>query len=153
MSAISDRLKELGLTLPQTPTPAGNYLPANRSGTMVYVSGHGPRQADGSHVIGKVGRDLTVEEGYAAARLTMLNCLASLKAEIGDLDRVVKNVKLFGMVNCTEDFDRHPEVINGGSDLLTELFGDRGKHARSAVGMQSLPRGIAVEIEFIAEVS
>ena len=83
----------------------------------------------------------------------MLNCLASLKAEIGDLDRVVKIVKLFGMVNCTEDFDRHPEVINGGSDLLTELFGDRGKHARSAVGMQSLPRGIAVEIEFIAEVS
>jgi len=151
--SVEERLKELGLTLPQTPTPAGNYVPAVRSGNMVYVSGHGPRQPDGQHVIGKVGRDLTVEEGYAAARLTMLNCLASLKAEIGDLERVQRIVKLFGMVNCTEDFERHPEVINGGSDLLTALFGERGKHARSAVGMQSLPRGIAVEIEFIAEVS
>ena len=151
--SVEDRLKDLGLTLPETPTPAGNYVPAVRSGNMVYVSGHGPRQPDGLHVIGKVGHDLTVDEGYAAARLTMLNCLASLKVEIGDLDRVTRIVKLFGMVNCTEDFERHPEVINGGSDLLTALFGERGKHARSAVGMQSLPRGIAVEIEFIAEVS
>ena len=150
---VEDRLKDLGLSLPETPTPAGNYVPAVRSGNMVYVSGHGPRQPDGLHVIGKVGHDLTVDEGYAAARLSMLNCLASLKAEIGDLERVQRIVKLFGMVNCTEDFDRHPEVINGGSDLLTGLFGERGKHARSAVGMQSLPRGIAVEIEFIAEVS
>ena len=150
--SVEDRLKDLGLTLPETPTPAGNYVPAVRSGNMVYVSGHGPRQPDGLHVIGKVGHDLTVDEGYAAARLTMLNCLASLKVEIGDLDRVTRIVKLFGMVNCTEDFERHPEVINGGSDLLTALFGERGKHARSAVGMQSLPRGIAVEIEFIAEV-
>lgn len=150
---VEDRLKDLGLSLPETPTPAGNYVPAVRSGNMVYVSGHGPRHHDGTMITGKVGRDLTVEEGYAAARLTMLNCLASLKAEIGDLERVQRIVKLFGMVNCTEDFDRHPEVINGGSDLLTALFGERGKHARSAVGMQSLPRGIAVEIEFIAEVS
>ena len=150
---VEDRLKDLGLSLPETPTPAGNYVPAVRSGNMVYVSGHGPRHHDGTMITGKVGRDLTVEEGYAAARLTMLNCLASLKAEIGDLERVQRIVKLFGMVNCTEDFDRHPEVINGGSDLLTALFGERGKHARSAVGMQSLPRGIAVEIEFIAEVN
>ena len=150
---VEDRLKDLGLSLPETPTPAGNYVPAVRSGNMVYVSGHGPRHHDGTMITGKVGRDLTVEEGYAAARLTMLNCLASLKAEIGDLERVQRIVKLFGMVNCTEDFDRHPEVINGGSDLLTALFGERGKPARSAVGMQSLPRGIAVEIEFIAEVS
>ena len=150
---VEDRLKDLGLSLPETPTPAGNYVPAVRSGNMVYVSGHGPRHHDGTMITGKVGRDLTVEEGYAAARLTMLNCLASLKAEIGDLERVQRIVKLFGMVNCTEDFDRHPEVINGGSDLLTALFSERGKHARSAVGMQSLPRGIAVEIEFIAEVS
>ena len=150
---VEDRLKDLGLSLPETPTPAGNYVPAVRSGNMVYVSGHGPRHHDGTMITGKVGRDLTVEEGYAAARLTMLNCLASLKAEIGDLERVQRIVKLFGMVNCTEDFDRHPEVINGGSDLLTALFGERGKHARSAVGMQSLPRGIAVEIEFIAKVN
>ena len=150
---VENRLKELGLTLPETPTPAGNYVPTVTSGSMVYVSGHGPRKPDGSHITGKVGRELTVEEGYAAARLTMLNCLASLKAEIGDLDRVQRIVKLFGMVNCTEDFDRQPEVINGGSDLLTAIFGDRGKHARSAVGMQSLPRGIAVEIEFIAEIA
>lgn len=150
--SVDDRLKELGLTLPQTPTPAGNYVSAVSSGSMVYVSGHGPRQADGTMITGKVGRELTVEEGYAAARLTMLNCLASLKAEIGDLERVTRIVKLFGMVNCTEDFGRHPEVINGGSDLLTALFGERGKHARSAVGMQSLPFQIAVEIELIAEV-
>ncbi|MEO6399187.1 MAG: RidA family protein [Tepidiformaceae bacterium] len=149
---IEQRLQELGLALPETPTPAGNYATAVRTGNLVYVSGHGPRRVDGSHVIGKVGRDLTAEEGYAAARITMLNCLASLKAEVGDLENVVRIVKLLGMVNCTEEFDRHPEVINGGSDLLTELFGERGKHARSAVGMQSLPRGIAVEIEFIAEV-
>ena len=148
-----DRLKELGLSLPETPAPAGNYVSAVTSGTMVYVSGHGPRRADGTVVAGKLGRDLSVDEGYAAARLTMLNCLASLNAEIGDLERVQRIVKLFGMVNCTEDFGRHPEVINGGSDLLTALFGERGKHTRSAVGMQSLPFGIAVEIEFIAEIA
>lgn len=151
--SVDDRLKELGLSLPQTSAPAGNYVPTARSGNLVYVSGHGPRRADGTAVAGKVGRDLTVEEGYEAARLTMLACLASLKAEIGELDRVVRIVKLFGMVNCSEDFERHPDVINGGSDLLVALFGERGKHARSAVGMQSLPFGIAVEIEFIAEVS
>ncbi len=150
---VEDRLKELGLSLPETPTPAGNYVPAVTSGSIVHVSGHGPRRADGTFVAGKLGRDLSVDEGYDAARLTMLNCLASLKAEIGDLERVQRIVKLFGMVNCTEDFGRQPDVINGGSDLLTALFGDRGKHARSAVGMQSLPFGIAVEIELIAEIA
>jgi enamine deaminase RidA (YjgF/YER057c/UK114 family) len=149
---IAERLAELGLALPTTPTPVANYVPAVRSGNLVFVSGHGPRREDGGLITGKLGRDLSPEEGYAAARLTMLNCLASLSAAAGSLDNVRRIVKVFGMVNCTEDFGQQPQVINGGSDLLVELFGDIGRHARSAVGMQSLPNNIAVEIELIAEV-
>ena len=149
---IAERLAELGLALPTTPTPMANYVPAVRSGNLVFVSGHGPRSDDGSFVAGKLGRDLSREEGYAAARLTMLNCLASLSAAAGGLDNVRRIVKVFGMVNCTEDFGEQPQVINGGSDLLVQIFGERGRHARSAVGMQSLPNSIAVEIELIAEV-
>ncbi|HXU25224.1 MAG TPA: RidA family protein [Tepidiformaceae bacterium] len=149
---IAERLAELGLALPTTPTPMANYVPAVRSGNLVFVSGHGPRSDDGSFVAGKLGRDLSREEGYAAARLTMLNCLASLSAAAGGLDNVRRIVKVFGMVNCTEDFGEQPQVINGGSDLLVQIFGERGRHARSAVGMESLPNSIAVEIELIAEV-
>jgi enamine deaminase RidA (YjgF/YER057c/UK114 family) len=129
-----------------------NYVPAVRSGNLVFVSGHGPRSDDGSFVAGKLGRDLSREEGYAAARLTMLNCLASLSAAAGGLDNVRRIVKVFGMVNCTEDFGEQPQVINGGSDLLVQIFGERGRHARSAVGMQSLPNCIADENELIAHV-
>ena len=149
---IAERLAELGLTLPASPAPMANYLPAVRTGDLVFVSGHGPRSDDGSFVAGKLGRDLSVEQGYEAAKLTMLNCLASLSAELGGLDNVRRFVKVLGMVNCTEDFGQQPQVINGGSDLLVELFGERGRHARSAVGMQMLPNNIAVEIELIAEV-
>ena len=151
--SIEARLKELGVTLPQMSTPAANYVPAATTGNLVYISGHGPRRPDGTQITGKLGRDLTVEQGYEAARVTMVNCLGSLQAEIGDLERVVRIVKVLGMVNCTEDFERHPQVINGGSDLLTEIFGERGKHARSAVGMQMLPFNIAVEIEMIVEIA
>lgn len=129
-----------------------NYVPAVRSGNHVFVSGHGPRRDDGSFIAGKLGRDLSPEQGYEAARLTMLNCLASLAAAAGSLDNVTRIVKVLGMVNCTEDFGQQPQVINGGSDLLVELFGEAGRHARSAVGMQMLPNNIAVEIELIAEV-
>jgi enamine deaminase RidA (YjgF/YER057c/UK114 family) len=149
---VEAKLKELGLELPPTPRPAANYVSAVQTGNLLFVSGHGPAK-DGKFVcIGKVGKDLNVEQGYEAARLVALNCLASAKAVLGDLDRITRVVKILGMVNCTEDFGEHPRVINGASDLLVQLFGDAGRHARSAVGMQSLPFGIAVEIEMIFEV-
>jgi len=149
---VDARLKELGIDLPAPFTPMANYLPAVRSGNLVFVSGHGPNRGDGTFITGKLGKDLSVEQGYEAARLTMLNCLSSMRAELGSLDGVRRFVKVLGMVNCTEDFRDPPAVINGGSDLLVEIFGDAGRHARSAVGMQSLPRGIAVEIELVVEV-
>jgi enamine deaminase RidA (YjgF/YER057c/UK114 family) len=154
---VEEKLKGMGLELPPRPTPMGNYVGAVQTGNLVFVSGHGPRGVTVQKFRGKVGRDLTVEEGYAVAREVMLHCLTSLKAVIGDLDRVQRIVKLLGMVNCTEDFYQQPAVINGASDLLVELFGDNGRHARSAVGMQSLPGtaegSIAVEIEMIVEVA
>ena len=148
------RLDELGIELPSPQAPAANYVPAVRTGNLLYLAGVGPaKRADGRSPIGKVGAELTLEEGYEAARLVCLNIISRLKAELGDLDRVVRVVKLLGMVNATEDFGEHPAVINGCSDLLVEVFGERGKHARSAVGMQSLPFGIPVEIEAIVEIS
>ena len=151
MTQVEAKLEAMGLSLPTPPPPVANYVRCVTVGNLVYVSGHGPTR-DGEYIFqGKVGAERTVEEGYQAAQLTMLNCLSSLKQEIGDLDRVARIVKLLGMVNCTEDFGEHPEVINGGSDLLVRLYGDRGRHARSAVGMQSLPRGITTEIEMIVE--
>lgn len=151
--AIADRLKELGIQLPAQRAPAGSYVGAVTTGNLVFISGHGPYRPDGSLISGKVGSERTIDEGYEAARLTMLNCLATLEAEIGSLDRVRRIVKLFGMVNCTEDFDRQPQVINGASDLLIEIFGENGRHARSAVGMQMLPFGITTEVEMVVEVA
>ena len=152
MSQAEDRLKEKGLELPQPPSPMATYVETVRTGSLVFVAGHGPSK-DGQLVYkGKLGRDVDVETGYQAAQLVCLNMLASLKAEIGDLDRVKRIVKLLGMVNCAPDFGQQPEVINGASDLLVHTFGERGRHARSAVGMAGLPRGISVEIEMIVEV-
>ena len=149
---VEAKLKELGLELPPTPRPAANYVGAVQTGKLLFVSGHGPTK-DGKFIYrGKVGKDLSLEEGYEAARLVALNCLASAKSAIGDLDRITRVVKILGMVNCTEDFGDQPKVINGASDLLVHLFGDAGRHARSAVGMQALPFGIAVEVEMIFEV-
>ena len=150
--SIEARLQELGITIPATGRPVANYVGAVRTGNLVFVSGHGPRLPQGGNITGKVGRDLSTEQGYEAARACILACLASLQAEIGDLNRVRRIVKLLGMVNCTEDFGEQPQVINGASDLLVSLFGERGRHARSAVGMQMLPNNIAVEIEMIVEV-
>jgi len=147
------RLKEIGLELPPAVKPIGNYVPAVRTGNLVFLSGHGPLRNDGTRITGKVGADLTLEQGYEAARRVALGLLGSLKAEIGDLDKVRRVVKLLGMVNCTPDFTDQPKVINGASDLLVEVFSDKGKHARSAVGMNALPNNISVEIEMIVEVA
>jgi enamine deaminase RidA (YjgF/YER057c/UK114 family) len=152
MSRIEERLSELGLELPEPAPPIANYVPAVRTGNLVFLSGHAPRQAGSFVYIGKVGGELSVDDGYQAARVVMLSALASLKAEIGDLDRVRRVVKLLGMVNSAADFQDQPAVINGASDLLVELFGDTGRHARSAVGMAELPMGISVEIEMVVEV-
>jgi len=142
----------LGLELPPAAKPVANYVSAVRTDNLVYLSGHGPLRNDGTLITGKVGTDLTLEEGYEAARRVALGLLGSLKAEIGNLDKVRRVVKLLGMVNCTPDFIDQPKVINGASDLLVKVFGDKGKHARSAVGMNSLPMNISVEIEMIVEV-
>jgi enamine deaminase RidA (YjgF/YER057c/UK114 family) len=150
---VEAKLAQMGLTLPPPGPPAGNYIGAVRVGNLLFVSGHGPRRADGQYITGKVGRDVTIEQAYEAARLVMLNCLTSAKRELGDLDHIKRIVKLLGMVNCTEDFTEHPRVINGASDLLVELYGEHGRHARSAVGMQQLPMNIPVEVEMIVEVS
>ena len=149
------KLETLGLSLPPIPQPLANYVPVVRTGNLLFVSGHGPGVVeDGklSFIQGKLGKDLDVEQGYDAARQVMLNILQSMKQELGDLDKVQRVVKLLGFVNCTPDFPDQPKVINGASDLLVELFGERGRHARSAVGMQQLPFGIAVEIEMVVEV-
>ncbi|MDH7499362.1 MAG: RidA family protein [candidate division NC10 bacterium] len=147
------RLKGLGISLPAAPKPVANYVPAVRVGNLLFVSGHGP-YSDGKTILsGKLGKDLTVEQGYQTARNVTLNALSSVRAALGDLDRVRRVVKLLGMVNCTEDFPDQPKVLNGASDLLVEIFGEAGKHARSAVGMQSLPNQIPVEIEMILEVA
>jgi len=149
---VEAKLIEMGLTLPAAPAPIANYVRAVRTGNLLFVSGHGPIR-DGKHqFVGKVGKDLSVEEGYKSAQLVCLNCLASVKEALGDLDRVKRVVKLLGMVNCAPEFGQQPEVINGASDLLGALYGDAGRHARSAVGMGALPRGISVEIEMVLEV-
>lgn len=146
------KLKDLGITLPTPPQPIANYVRAVKVGSLLFVSGHGPYPDGKIKTSGKVGKELTVEEGYQVARNVGLNCLASVKAAVGDLDKVKRIVKLLGMVHCTEDFKEQPKVINGCSDLLVEIFGEIGKHARSAVGMQALPNGMPVEIEMILEV-
>jgi enamine deaminase RidA (YjgF/YER057c/UK114 family) len=147
------RLKELGIELTKPTSPMANYVNAVRTGNLLYLAGKGPGLPGHPLPVGKVGRDFTKEQGYEYARQTGLSLIAVMKAELGDLDRVKRIVKLLGMVNCTPEFGEQPEVINGCSDLFVSVFGDRGRHARSAVGMGSLPRGIPVEIEVIVEVN
>jgi len=145
-------LEELNITLSEPSSPVANYVNAVRSGNLIFLSGKGPLQSNGENIEGKVGTDLTIEEGYEAARITGINQLSVLKAELGNLNKVVRVVKVLGMVNAAPDFSDHPKVINGYSDLMVAVFGERGKHARAAVGMGSLPGNIAVEIEMIVEV-
>ena len=146
------RLKELNLELPPAPKPGGVYKPVVQDGNKLYVSGHGPILPDGSMITGRVGVDLDEEQGKAAARQVGLTILSTLKANLGSLDRVVRTIKSLGMVNAAPDFKRHPQVINGYSELLKDVFGEDGVGARSAVGMGSLPGNIAVEIEVIFEI-
>jgi len=151
-AGVEAKLASLGLTLPAVSAPVANYVPAVRSGNLIYLAGHIPRGADGKVVKGKVGRGSTVEDANAAARLTTLALLATLKKEVGDLNKVKRIVRVAGFVNATDDFESQPQVLNGCSDLLVALFGDRGRHARAAIGAGSLPLGAIVEIEMVVEI-
>ena len=150
---VEQRLKELGIELTQPTSPMASYVNAVRTGNLLYLAGKGPGLPGKPLPVGKLGRDFSIEQGYGFARETGLSILAVLKAELGDLDRVKRIVKVLGMVNATSEYGSQPEVINGCSDLFVDVFGDRGRHARSAVGVGSLPRGIPVEIEVIVEVN
>ena len=149
--SVEAKLTELGIELPAPPKPAGNYVGGVQVGNILFMSGCGPSLPEGGSITGKVGGDLSVEDGYGAARQVGINMLANIKAQVGDLDRVKRVVKVLGMVNANPDFKDHPKVINGASDLIHELFGkdDLGYHARSALGYAQLPTGAAVEIEAI----
>jgi enamine deaminase RidA (YjgF/YER057c/UK114 family) len=146
------RLKELGIVLPSLGTPVANYLPYRLAGNILYLAGQGPRDDSGKQLTGKLGKDISVEEGYRRARLVGLGLLAAMRDALGSLDRVDYIVKLLGMVNAVPDFNDSPKVINGCSDLFVEVFGDAGRHARSAVGNVMLPNQISVEIEGIVAV-
>ena len=148
---VEERVTELGIELQSSPPPVANYVNAVTTGNLVFLAGKGPNK-DGSYITGKVGTDLSIEEGYEAARLTAITQISVLKEHLGDLNRVKRVVKVLGMVNADSSFTNQPEVINGFSDLIVAVFGERGKHARAAVGMASLPRNIAVEIEMIVEI-
>lgn len=148
---IDARLLELGITLNEPSQPVGNYVNSVRTGNLIYMAGLGPLGPNG-YITGKLGQDLSIAEGYDAARYTAISQLTALKAEIGDLNKVKRIVKVFGMVNSTPTFTQQPAVINGFSDLMVAVFGDRGRHARAAVGMVALPMNICVEIEMIVEV-
>jgi len=146
------RLDSMGLKLPATSAPIANYVKFVRTGNLVYTSGHGPTRLDGQLITGTLGADLTIEQGYEAAKVTGLQLIATLQQAIGDLGKVKRIVKVLGMVHCTNDFKDQPKVMNGFSDLMVAVFGDKGRHARSAVGMNALPNGMAVEIEMVVEV-
>ena len=147
-----DNLKSLGITLPKQSAPIANYVNYVRTGNLIYFSGSGPSVESQGYVKGKLGKDMTIEQGKEAARITGINMIANLKNAVGDLNKVKRIVKVLGMVNSTEDFTDQPKVMNGFSDLMVAVFGEKGKHARSAVGMAALPMNMAVEIEMIVEV-
>ncbi len=146
------KLKELGIELAQPAKPIASFVKAVRSGNLLFLAGHGSTKPDGTYITGKVGKELTTEQGVDAARQTGINLLATLKAELSDLNKVKRIIKVLGMVNCTEGYGDQPKVMNGFSDLMVQVFGEKGKHARSAVGMYALPMNMAVEIEMIVEI-
>ena len=149
---VEERLAELNLALPEPPKPVGNYLPAARVGNLVFTSGQTARINGVRRYVGTVGKEVTPEEAYLSARDAALNCLACVKQAVGSLDRVTRVVKVLGFVNCVEGYDQQPAAINGASDLLERLFGEAGRHARSAVGLRALPSNVSVELELIVEV-
>lgn len=146
------KLEALGITLPNPPQPVANYVNGVQSDNLIFLAGKGPRYADGTEITGKLGQDISIEKGYEGARLTAINQLAVLKTMLGDLKRVKRIVKVLGLVNSDPSFIDQPKVINGFSDLMVEVFGEKGKHARAAIGVASLPRGQAVEIELVVEI-
>ena len=152
MTEVEAKLAEMGYELPPPPDPAGNYLPITRSGNVMWLAGVGSRLATGERIAGKLGADLTVEQGYEAARWVALNLLARMKAELGDLDRVTRILKVVGMVNSAPSFTEQAKVVDGASDLFIALYGERGWHARSAPGMAALPGNIAVICDCVIEV-
>jgi len=147
------KLKDLKIELLKPAAPIGTYTKAVRVGNLIFLSGHGPLKADGTYMTGKVGKDATLEQAFMAARQTAISMLSTLKAEIGDLNKVKRVVKVLGMVNCTESFTDQPKVMNGFSDLIVSIYGEKGIHARSAVGVISLPANMIVEVEMIVEVT
>jgi enamine deaminase RidA (YjgF/YER057c/UK114 family) len=149
---VEARLAALGITLPEAPNPVANYVPSFLAGNLLFISGQISKAADGSIVKGRLGADLTTEQGRDAARLCALAILAQIKAAVGDLDRVGHLVKLTGYVAAAPEFTEHPQVINGASDLMVEVLGDKGRHTRAAVGVASLPAGCAVEVDAILQV-
>ncbi len=152
MPTAEERLRELGLSLPEVATPIANYVPSVRTGNMLFVAGQVPRKADGSILAGRVGVDTEVDAAYEAAKACALSALAAVKQALGDLEKVVRVVRVMGLVNASTDFTQQPAVINGFSDLMVEVFGERGRHARVAYGVGSLPGGAAVEVESLYEV-
>jgi len=150
---IEARLKDLGITLPEAPMPAANYVPFVRSGNLVFIAGQIPMEGGKPQFIGKLGREFKIEDGQKAARLCALNVIAQVRAATGDLDKVRRCVRVGGFVNGTADFTDQPQVVNGASDVIVEIFGEAGKHARAAVGVASLPRGVATEVEAVFEVA
>ncbi len=152
-SEIEARLKSLGIELPPVPAPAANYIPTVITGKLVFVSGQVPMTPDGVKFVGKIGREFSIEDGQKAARICAINILANLKGALGDLEKVRRIVKVTGFVNAVADFNEPQKVVNGASDLLTEVLGERGKHSRSAIGVATLPLGVAVEVEAIAEIA
>lgn len=152
-SSAEARLRELGIELPKVRAPVANYVPAARLGNVIFLAGIGPIMPDGKLATGKVGIDVTLDEAYQHARLVGVGLLAVMRQELGSLDKVLRVGRVFGMVNAAPNFTDHPKVINGCSDLFVEVFGDRGRHARCAVGMASLPFNISVEIEAVVEVA
>jgi enamine deaminase RidA (YjgF/YER057c/UK114 family) len=147
------RLAELGIELAEPAAPVANYVKAVQTGNLLFLAGHGPVLPEGGYFVGRLGSTLSIEEGQEAARLTAISMLSTLKAELGDLNRVRRVVKVLGMVNADSSFEDHPQVINGFSNLIVDVFGERGKHARAAVGMGSLPFNTAVEVEMIVEIA
>jgi enamine deaminase RidA (YjgF/YER057c/UK114 family) len=151
MTDAYEELKKRRLALPKTPTPGGSYIPAKICGDLLYLAGQGPSREDGSWHVGKVGKDVTIEQAYEHARIVGLQLLGIVQDTVGDLNRV-EAIKMLGMVNAVPEFAAHPEVINGCSDILIDILGERGRHARSAVGMGSLPNGMTVEVEMILRI-
>ena len=148
-SNVEARLQSLGIVLPAAPNPVANYVPSCVAGNLLFISGQISRDADGTVTMGRLGAGLTVEQGRAAARLAALNVLAQVKAAVGELDRVAQVVRLTGFVSATPEFTDHPQVVNGASDLMVEVLGDKGRHTRAAVGVSSLPMGCAVEVDAV----